>query len=130
MIAVALLAGLLGTAAAIERRVESFKRLAAYHYQAYSTLIDRAGGSLSCGTGLSESDIEEIFCGRGPEECRAYKAAIYHGELSGKYRTAAERPWLPVSADPTPPPGAFPQFEAEQVYYDLANDVDIESALK
>jgi hypothetical protein len=123
MIAVAFLAGLLGAAAVLERRVETFKRLAAYHEQAHAVLLDSCGPSL-CGTGLTEDDIESILCGRGPEECRAYKAAMYHYDLAEKYRAAAKHPWLPASSDREPPPGAFPEFEPDPLYYDLANDAD------
>jgi len=130
MIAIALLAGLLTTAAGIERRVESFNRLAAYHDQASAVLIDLAGGPLLCGTGLTERDIERIFCNRGPDEFRAYKAALYHSGLAEKYRIAAIHPWLPVSNDPPPLTGAFPQFEVDPLYYDLANDVDSGTGLK
>src|SRR5262249_9336293 len=93
--AVALLAGLMGMAAGIHRRAESFKRLAAYHDQASCVLIDQAGGPLPCGTGLTESDIAKIFCNRGPSECRDYHASQYHWELAQKYRCAAKRSWLP-----------------------------------
>ena len=130
MIAITLLAGLLGTAAGIERRVESFKRLAAYHYQAHSVLIDLAGGPLFCGTGLTDSDFERIFCGRGPNECLAYKASCYHSELADKYKMAANNPWLPVSDDPPPLAGTFPKFEVDPFYYDLANDVNSRASLK
>jgi hypothetical protein len=130
MIAIALLAGLLGTAAGIERRIESFKHLAAYHYQASSVLIDRAGGSLFCGTGLTDSDFERIFCGRGPDECLAYKASCYHSELADKYQMAANNPWLPVSNDPPPLPGTFPKFEVDPLYYDLVNGVNSGTGMK
>jgi hypothetical protein len=129
MIAVAVLAGLLGAAAGLERRAETFKHLAAYHEQAHAVLIDLAGGPLLCGTGLTEDDFESIFCGRGPEECRAYKAAMYHCDLAEKYRAAAKHPWLLASSDPEPPPGAFPEFEPDPLYYDLANDADDDGGL-
>jgi hypothetical protein len=130
MIAIALLAGLLGIAAGIERRVESFKRLAAYHYQASAILIDHAGGPLLCGHGLTDVDFERIFCSRGPDKCRAYKASCYHSELADKYDMAAKHPWLPVSNDPPPIAGTFPKFEVDPVYYEFVNEVSNGTVLK
>jgi hypothetical protein len=122
---VALAAAALAVAAGIQRRGESFRRLAAYHLQASHVLIDEAGGPLSCGTGLSGDDIEEIFCGRGPKECRAYRTALYHDALSEKYRLASMRPWLPIASDPPTPPGAHPRFEPDPRYVELvAEDSD------
>jgi hypothetical protein len=118
-IAIAAFAGLLGAAAAIERRSESFKRLAAFHLQASSILMDGAGERLFCVTGLSEADLERIFCSRGPNECCAYKASRYHNELSEKYEFAAKHPWLPVSDDPPPLPGTFPEFKVDSIYYEM-----------
>ncbi len=119
---VALLAAALGFAVGIHRRYESFRRLAAHHFQAHCLLIDQAGGPLVCGTGLTDSDIERIFCRRGPNESRAYYAAMYHYELSEKYRLAWERPWLPVATDPPAPPGANPKFEADPLYYEMVDE--------
>jgi hypothetical protein len=116
MIALALLAGLLGTASAIERRVESFNRLAPYHVQAGHVLIDAAGGPPLCGTGLTVRDFENFFCARGPDQCRAYRAACYHFDLAKRYRGAAKHPWLPAANDPQPPPGAFPRLKSAPVY--------------
>jgi hypothetical protein len=125
MLAIALVAGLLGVAAAMERRVESFKRLAAYHEQASSVLIASAGEPVFCGTGLTASDFERIFCSRGPVECRAYKASRYHSELAEKYIMAAKHPWRPVSDDPPRLTGTFPQFESDPIYYSYVNrDID------
>jgi hypothetical protein len=130
MAGVALSAAALGLAAGVHRRSESFRRLAASHLQAHSLLVDEAGGPLACGTGLTESDIDRIFCGRGPRECRAYRAAMYHYELSEKYRLAADRPWSCVADDPPAPPGANPKFEADPLYYELVSGQDTDSGFK
>jgi hypothetical protein len=109
---------MMGLAAGIHRRGESFRRLAAYHLPAMDLLIDEAGGPSPCGTGLTDGDIEQIFCNRGPKECRAYRAAMYHYKLSEKYRLASERPWLLVAADPPAPPGTNPKFKADPLSYE------------
>jgi hypothetical protein len=119
MVATAVVAALLGRAAGVRRRGESFRHRAEYHLWADGHLTDEAGGPLGCSTGLEEGDIERIFCGRGPRECRAFHAAEYHYALSEKYLKAAERPWLPVAEDPPPPPGAYPSFKADARYTEI-----------
>jgi hypothetical protein len=131
MVAVALVSTLMGVATGIQRRRESFKRLAAYHLQAHYLFVDRLvdGDVLPCGF-RTQSELEKLYCERGPEECRAHRASIYHYELSEKYGMAARRPWLPVPSDPSAPPDANPQLTIEPYYYELANDEGTRIGLK
>ena len=124
MVVVAVAALVMGGAVDVHRRRANYQRRAAYHLQAESLLIDRAGGPLGCSTGLSDEDIDQIFCGRGPEECRAYKAAMYHYAMYEKYQQASERPWLLAAADPPPPLAANPKFEPEPLYLDMVKGDD------
>jgi hypothetical protein len=121
MTGTAMIAGSMGIVAGIHRRGESFRRLAAYHLQAHAILVDRLGVG-RCWKGETESEIERIYCSQGPEVCRAYKASMYHWQLSENYRLAAERPWLPLSDDPPPPPDAHPEFEIDPLFYELVSD--------
>ena len=84
--------------------------------------MDRAGGNIECGAGLTESDIESFYCNRGPQECRAFKAAVYHEMLYKKYRLAVARPWLILSSDPPHPPDANPQLEIDPYLFEIANE--------
>lgn len=123
MAGMAILAVLLGAAAGIERRRESFRRLAAYHFHAEDSLFERAGPLPDCGTGMTDADREEIVKSRGREAYWAYQAALYHDELGNKYLEASKRPWLPVSADPPAPPSANPELEADARWDELVNDL-------
>jgi hypothetical protein len=112
MVAVMILAGALALPLEARRRSERFQRRARYHEQAFVYLIEEeAGGPIECATGLTPSDIEEIYRDRGREAWLALNAARYHERLSEKYDDAAKRPWLPVPPDPPPPPKSYPEFE-------------------
>src|SRR5687767_3054515 len=96
MIAVAIVATILGVTTGIQRRGENFKRLAAYHLQAADVLMDRAGGPVEVQnhegmSGFSKSDLEDIFRARGAEKFRASQVAHYHFALYWKYQRAGGR---------------------------------------
>jgi hypothetical protein len=130
MAGVALSAAMLGITVGVHRRRESFRHLAAYHLQAYYLLIIKAGGPLECTDGITPSDFERIFCDRGPQECLAYRAAMYHDELCEKYLRAAEHPWCLIADDPPAPPTANPKFEADPSYYKEICGEDTDSGFK
>jgi hypothetical protein len=126
LVGVAALAVVLASAAAVHRRAEHFRRLAAYHLQACDFLLDQAGGPVKClqvGEGEDwDTELEKRFAVRGDRKYAAYKAAKYHEELFEKYRKAAEGPWLPVAADPRAPAMANPSFALHPDYARMVRD--------
>jgi hypothetical protein len=112
MVAVAVVASSLGIAVVVRDRAASFRRLAAYHDQAgTSLLVEQAGGPIACSTGLSERDVEGVYASRGPSAWGALLAARYHWALADKYRWASRHAYLPVRPDPPPLPGCYPDFQ-------------------
>ena len=59
----------------------------------------------------SVSEFEQVYARLGTQVWRDYQAAKYHFEMADKYELAADRPWFPMGADPSPPPGAYTTFE-------------------
>jgi hypothetical protein len=119
MAGVALSAAMLGLVVGVHRRRESLLRLAAYHSQAEGVLFDEACLPYICGAGLTQANFDRIYLALKPRKYPVYRAAMYHHELSVKYRYAAETPWLLVADDPPAPPRAYPKFEPDPYYYKL-----------
>ena len=98
MIAVAVVALPLATWARIEARREQFRRASAYHR-------DQVVGAITVAIGPPGS--YGVAAWSTKFRCRLSQAQVdldmWHLGLSKKYEEAAERPWLPVAADPDPP---------------------------
>jgi hypothetical protein len=111
--------GLLGLALEIQRRGEAFRKLAVYHRESAHLVFERAGMPGFCNNGQSQSEIEQAYASHGMQVWLNYQAGKYHNRMADKYELAADRPWLPVGADPPPPPGAYTTFEeaAERIDY-------------
>jgi hypothetical protein len=122
LVAVAVVAVLLGAGLAVRRRAERLVRTAAYHLQAHELLVEQAGGPLECVEAEGDEDFEEaterIFAAVGGREYLAYRASMHHWHLFEKYREAASRPWLPVASDPPAPELANPRLERDPTYDD------------
>jgi len=112
MAVVGVLGLMMGLALGIQRRGESFRKLAAYHEESAYLIFERAGmpGFCNNGQSQSETEIEQAYARHGLQVWQNYQAAKYHNLMADKYELAADRPWLPVGAD-TPPPGAYRTFE-------------------
>ena len=93
----------LGSALAVLRRHEVFRRLSGEHFRAGSSLLLRYELPYDTPPQFSRHDRETGLRTRGPEISRAFRRAQYHWELGEKYREASDRPWLPVLPDPTEP---------------------------
>jgi hypothetical protein len=96
----------LGLAAHAQRRAQAFRDLAAYHWRMAFLLRNEALGF----AGLIAShhpgpDPEALAHSLGPKNVIAYNASKYHDGLATKYSAAADRPRLPVQADPPTPYG-------------------------
>jgi hypothetical protein len=124
MAVVGVFGGLLGLALEIQRRGEAFHKLAAYHRVSAHLVFERAGMPRFCNideflNGQSQSEIEQVYASRGMQVWLNYQAGKYHNRMADKYKLAADRPWLPVGADPPRPPGAYITFEeaAERLDY-------------
>ncbi len=104
MMAVAIVALVIGAAIAIDRRSKRFARLAASHaniaVEHWATLAAFGGDPPPL------KEIEKFPpAARGPVRYlhRAKTLMVYHRELKGKYDRAACYPWLPVEPDPPEP---------------------------
>ena len=86
LVLVAALAVVLGTLAALQRRRDRFRQLAAEYASAVKAVYFADVGGKD-GTVLTAD------------------AWYYHDELAAKYQAAAERPWLPLPPDPPLPVG-------------------------
>jgi hypothetical protein len=86
LVLVAALAVILGILTMLQRRRERFRHRAAEYLSAvHAVYFGRMNGE--DGTGWTTA------------------AADYHDDLSLKYKAAAQRPWLPLEADPQAPDG-------------------------
>jgi hypothetical protein len=93
MILVALVSGVLGIWAWVERRRSDFRWQAYQHHEKYATHAIRVGN-------LS-----------GAIDPYDYILSAYHRAMMEKYKTAARWPWCPVAPDwPEPRPGDGSQF--------------------
>jgi hypothetical protein len=84
LVLVAVTAAILGILVALQRRSERFRRLAAEYASAIHTVY------------FADVDGDDGMVWTAA-------AADYHGDLSSKYNAAADRPWLPLESDPSPP---------------------------
>jgi len=119
MAVVGVLGIMMGLALEIQRRGESFRKLAAYHRESAHLILERAGMPGFCNNGQSQFEIEQAYASHGMQVWLNYQAAKYHFGMADKYGLAADRPWFPVGADPIRPPGAYTTFEeaAERLEY-------------
>lgn len=117
---VAISAVALGIGAAIQRRRESLRWRAAYHFRAWLALKARADLPIVavCYNPWPEEKVERYLRERDPASCLAYRAARYHHSLVYKYHRASECPWAFVPGDPPPPPQANPTIEVKRVDYE------------
>jgi hypothetical protein len=93
MVAVAIVAIIIGVVVEGERRRARFRELAANHYERGMRWFVLFGG---------ESDYQRNMMQLWEE--RVGPTVEYHATLRDKYEQAARYPWLPVGADPTAPP--------------------------
>jgi hypothetical protein len=101
MVAVAIVAILIGTGLEINRRLRRFARLAGHHSR---VAIEQFGTFMAFG-GDSAALDEVPPAGWGPARyLRRLKASIgHHHAMALKYESAARYPWLPVAPDPPEP---------------------------
>lgn len=92
----------------IRSRGEKFRELARYHRAASLDL----GGDFLPGSWCGNAWSEDRWYQEELQKIRNRyfrEAKVYHKLLAAKYFRASRSPWLPVVADPTPPPLAFPK---------------------
>jgi hypothetical protein len=94
MVAVAIVAVILGVLVEGERRRTRFRELAAKHYDRGMRWFVLFGGG--------ESDYQRKMMRLWEERVGATVES--HANLRDKYERAAHYPWLPVGADPPAPP--------------------------
>jgi hypothetical protein len=88
----------------MQRRRRTYRAQAWYHLAASHQLAVDSRWSL-CMFGFSEQLAKAIQASRLAERTALLTASEYHLRLHAKYERAAQRPWLPVAPDPSPPPG-------------------------
>jgi hypothetical protein len=101
MIAVAVVAILIGAVLEVHRRSRRFARLAAYHSN-----LSLEHFHTQMALGVDPLPLEPVPpAGPGAARyLRREKALVrYHSELTAKYERAARYPWLPVTPDPPEP---------------------------
>jgi hypothetical protein len=97
MIAVAVVAILMGAGLELGRRSRRFARLAAYHSD---VALEHFGTQMSLGVWppqLQDLSVAELARVRILSRVRA--SVIYHSSLTQKYERATRYPWLPVEPD-------------------------------
>jgi hypothetical protein len=99
MIAVAIVAMVLGLAVTVQRRRERFERLAAYHSDQCAAWSDEALKGVTClmgfpATGTDREEVERFTNAFGTEAGLAKKRALEHKHLYEAYLRAARRPWF------------------------------------
>jgi hypothetical protein len=99
----------------IGHRRPALRERAAYHLAA-SQQLEQGCRSFFCGFGSSPERLAEISRQRAAEHKRFLTAADYHRGLERKYRLAAERPWMPIDADPPAPPEGNPKLVSANDY--------------
>ena len=101
MVAVAIVAILIGVGLEVGRRSRRFARLAAYH----SNVALEHFGTLMAFGGEPPPIRDVPPAGLGPTRYlhRAKALLNYHSVLTEKYQRAARYPWLPVAPDPPEP---------------------------
>jgi hypothetical protein len=116
MILVAILALLLG-------RSVHFSDLARYHAQERSKLVlsdvDLYLAILADPPGAPMHSDSGHPIAKAVVPIREY--ITYHLELEKKYKSASRHPWLPVTADPSPPP--TPSKAQVELYRGLLNEI-------
>ena len=101
MVAVAIVAILIGVGLELSRRSRRFARLAADHsngaLEHFGTLMAFGGGP------PPNRDVPPAGLGPARYLHRAKALLNYHSELTEKYQRAARYPWLAVAPDPPEP---------------------------
>src|SRR4051794_11591230 len=101
MIAVGILAIIIGSSLEIERRSRRFTRMAARH----SRIATEHLRTLAVPGGDPPSLTDVTVAGQAPAPSlhRVKALVLYHRSLKVKYENAACYPWLPVPPDPPTP---------------------------
>jgi len=105
MVVIAAASVLLGAAVGLQRRKARFRRLAG-EYAQRSSHEYMIGQIVTQATHFGPSSMELRM-----QEAH-YARGDYYADLKAKYARAADRPWLPVGRDPSPPawPGGVPYY--------------------
>ena len=119
MVAIAVIAIILGVVAGLKRRRDRLRGLVVYHFEQtfrYSDLQREADGSVkwieSQYLALGVDALTSAEPGMRPLRVRAAQfgdLAAYHARMLRKYRLAAARPWEPLESDPPLPPEPPPE---------------------
>lgn len=110
MAVVALIACAAGTVVGLQRRSDSFRRLAAYHEQAAISLYVEDVGQICLDGVDSRADLNSIIKDRGSRAWLAFQAAEFHERQAKRCARVAERPWLFAATEPRPPL-SYPNFK-------------------
>ncbi len=118
LMSIVALAAVAAAAHEMRLRSQAYRRLADYHIAASQQLL-RDNKDILCGYArsfLSEAQLARRQRERDAETRIVERAAEYHLRLHAKYLRAGQRPWLPVEADPFPPPRANPALASADDY--------------
>ena len=99
----------------MKRRRRTYRAQAWYHLAASHQLAIESRWS-PCTFGSPEQLVEAIQASRLAERTALLTASEYHLRLHAKYERAAERPWLAVAPDPSPPRGGNPALVTADDY--------------
>ena len=114
MLLVAVMAGAMAYCE-MQRRRRTYHAQAWYHLAAsHQIAIDSRWSP--CTFGSPKQRAEAIQARRLAERTALLTACEYHVRLHAKYERAAQRPWMPVAPDPSPPPGGNPALVTADDY--------------
>jgi hypothetical protein len=101
MVAVAMVAILIGVGLEVARRSRRFARLSAYHTKA---ALEYFGTEMALGGWPPQlQDLSPAELGRIRYRYQVRAWVHYHSALTEKYEQASRYPWLPVAPDPPEP---------------------------
>ena len=99
----------------MQHRQRTYRAQASYHLAASHLLAIDSRWS-PCTFGSPAQLVESIQASRLAKRAALLTASEYHLRLHAKYERAAQRPWLPVAPDPSPPPGGNPALVTADDY--------------
>ena len=114
MVLVAVVGLVLGVGVTIQKRQQRFAVLGTYHFEGYYRYLRSSSNVMHDDATCAEFWEKEYPPSEGGQHLhpiggmmskRDYLWMVYHSKMGDKYSAAWNRPWLPVSPDPLPPPG-------------------------